>query len=262
MKENKSFCFCGLALGKRYRDCAVDVAVDLQKYHPGVTYVVLTDHKNSFANSPNVLAIQHKQESIMFPYHDRRFAIKESLARFEVAIQIDTDIRLKKALTISSIDLNNLKGILGRTENLSQHLKKYQSENLSYYEKVADKLQIPFKAVSYVGEFIFAVARNNGKEEDFIEHWGNIGRYLELNKIHGADGPTIGLAAAKSGLEVINSDWPSEMEGDFIDHLKFSSGKNKPKKSALEKLKFRFNYHYRLNKARLASMKDFNFYYN
>ena len=262
MQENKSFCFCGLALGKRYRDCALAVAIDLQKYHPGVEYLILTDDTSSFKNTPNMIAIKHQQNSVMFPYHDRRFAIKESLARYDIAIQIDTDIRLKKALTVSSLNLNGLKGILGRTENTSQHLKKYQPENLPYYQKVADKLQVDFEKASYVGEFIFAVAKNNGKEEAFIEYWGNIGRYLELNKIHGADGPAIGLAAAKAGLEVIHSDWPAEMEGDFIDHLKFSSGKNKPHKNKLERLKFRLNYHYRLNKTRLVSLKDFNFYYH
>jgi hypothetical protein len=261
MTETQKFCFCGLALGKRYRNCAISLAMDLQKYHPGVTYLILTDDTSDFRDLRNVLAIKHKQDSIMFPYHDRRFAFEQALLRFEIAIQIDTDIRILKPLIIPA-EVINLTGLIGRTENLREHLNKYQKQNLPIYSKIAEKLDIPFVNVPYVGEFIFAVAKNQGKEMDFIHHWGVIARYLELHKLHGADGPAIGLAATKAGLEVIHSDWPSLIEHEYVEHLKFSSGKNKPKKSLTEQLKFRINYHYRLNKARLAAMKDFNFYYD
>lgn len=261
MTENPNFCFCGLALGKRYRNCAMDVGKDLQKYHPGVTYLILTDDPKDFRGLPNVLPIKHKQDSIMFPYHDRRFAFEQALLRFEVAIQIDTDIRILKPLTIPP-DVINLKGLVGRTENLREHINKYQKQNLPIYSKIAEKLDIPFSEVLYVGEFIFAVAKNNGKEMDFIKHWGVIARYLELHRIHGADGPAIGLAAAKAGLEVIHSDWPSTIQRDYVEHLKFSSGKNKQEKNFIEQIRFKINYHYRLNKARLLAMKNIDFYYN
>lgn len=258
MKTNTSFCFCGLALGKKYRECAIDVAKDLQKYHPGVTYLILTDRPKDFQDLPNILAIKHTQQSIMFPYHDRRFVFKEALSRFEMAIQIDTDIRLLKPLNFPD-ELTTLTGILGRTTNLKEHLKKYQPDNFPYYQKIAHKLDLVFEDVSYVGEFIFAVVRNNGKEMNFIEHWGTIAKYLELNKLHGADGPAIGLAAAKAGLPVIHSDWSSDIEKNFVEHLKFSSGKNKPNKSFFEQLQFRLKYYYRLNKLRLEALKDFNY---
>jgi len=62
-----SYCFCGLALGKKYRSCAVNVARDLEKYHPGIQYLILTDEPRDFQDLSNVIAIKHIQDSIMFP---------------------------------------------------------------------------------------------------------------------------------------------------------------------------------------------------
>lgn len=261
LKESKNFCFCGLALGKKYRDCAIEVAKDLERYHPEVTYLILTDNPQEFAKHSNILAIEHKQKSVLFPYHDRRFAIQEALTRFDVTIQIDTDIRLLKPL-VAPQEFASLSGILGRTENLQQHLAKYQPQNLSCYRNVARKLDLDMTRIPYLGEFIFVVTRDNGNELDFVEYWGEIARYLELHKIHGADGPAMGLAAVKAGLNVVHSNWSSSIEHDFVNHLKFSSGKNRTQKTFFEQLKLRADYHYRLNKTRLEALSNIKFYYH
>lgn len=65
----------------------------------------------------------------------------------------------------------------------------------------------------------------------------------------------------KVGLPFTHTDWSSLIENEYVEHLKFSSGKNRLKKSKIEQLKFRMKYHYRLNKARLTALKDFKFYY-
>lgn len=256
-----SYCFCGLALGKKYRSCAVNVARDLEKYHPGIQYLILTDEPRDFQDLSNVIAIKHIQDSIMFPYNDRRFAIEKALERYDMAIQIDTDIRLIKSLVFPE-QFNNLDGVFGTIKNLKAHLTRYQPENIPYYEKVAQKLDIDFENAPYVGEFIFAVGKNRKKEEEFIYYWGIIAKYLEIHRLHGADGPVMGLAAAKAGLPTYPSEWSDMIEREFVEHLKFSSGKNKIQKSDWEKLKFRVAYHYRLNKQRILALKDFNFYYN
>jgi hypothetical protein len=93
-----SYCFCGLALGKKYRLCAMDVGRDLQRYHPGVEYLILTDDPSDFRDLSNVIAIKHIQDSIMFPYNDRRFAIEKALERYDMTIQIDTEYSLFKAV--------------------------------------------------------------------------------------------------------------------------------------------------------------------
>lgn len=256
-----SYCFCGLALGKKYRLCAMDVARDLQKYHPDIPYLILTDDTSDFRDFSNMIAIKHSQDSVMFPYNDRRFAIEKALARYDMTIQIDTDVRLLKPLILPE-GFNNLNGILARIADLNSHLQRYQLQNVPYYQKIARKLQIDFATVPYIGEFIFVVAKNDGKEQEFIHYWGRIARYLELNKVHGADGPVMGLAAAKASLPTYPSEWPSLIEHEFVNHLKYSSGKKKISKSDWEKLKFRLGYYYRLNKTRLLALKDFNFYYS
>lgn len=261
MVANNDFCFCGLALGQKYRDCAVSVGKDLEKYHPGVQYVILTDRVEDFQEFSNITAIQHSQDSIMFPYHDRRLVIKKALETYNMTIQIDTDIKFKKQLLLPS-EVLQVKGITGSIKNLKQHLNKWQPDNLYHYQKVAEKLDLDFDNAPYLGEFIFAVSRFQDREKDWIEQWGKIGRYLELHKIHGADGPAMGLAIMKSGISYSATDWASLMETEYLNHLKFSSGKKRIQKSKLEKLRFKLNYHYRLNKARLIALQDFDFYYD
>jgi hypothetical protein len=258
--SNNHFCFCGLAIGKKYRDFAINAAKDLQKYHPNIQYIILTDKAKDFEHVNNITAIQHSQDSIMFPYHDRRLVIERALEIYDITIQIDTDIRLKKALLLPP-EILGLQGITGTINNLKNHIEKYQPENLYYYQKVAEKLDIDFDNSPYVGEFVFAVSRYQGLEKEFIQEWGRIGRYLELHKIHGADGPAIGLAIMKVGLPFIATDWSSLIEHEYTEHLKFSSGKTPLQKSKLEQLKFRIGYHYRLNKAKLNALKDFKFFY-
>lgn len=42
-QENK-FCFCTLALGKKYRALALLLAKDIEKYSPHTSFVILTDN--------------------------------------------------------------------------------------------------------------------------------------------------------------------------------------------------------------------------
>jgi hypothetical protein len=42
-QEQKSFCFCTLALGKKYRLLAQQLAKDLEENSPGTSIVIYTD---------------------------------------------------------------------------------------------------------------------------------------------------------------------------------------------------------------------------
>ena len=255
----KDFCFCGLALGKRYRDFAHNLAGDFARHHPGIKYVLLTDRPKDFRDFSNVIAIRHKQQSIMFPYHDRRYAIKEALRRFDTAISIDTDIRILRAIPFPE-HLGLYKGIICRSENLFDHLRKYQPENMKHYETISRKLRLPFDKVPHIGEFIFSITKDSGKENDFIRYWGIIARYLELHGVCGADGPAIGLAAEKAGYAIRNDDWASKVEHMHVQHIKGQSGQ-RVALSFRDALFFRLGYHYRLNKAWILALRNFNFYY-
>ena len=58
----KDFCFCTLALGKKYRDLAKNLTLDLDKYAPGVSFVIGTDRVQDFADYDNAIAFRLYQD--------------------------------------------------------------------------------------------------------------------------------------------------------------------------------------------------------
>ncbi|MEM6501252.1 MAG: hypothetical protein AAF685_05385 [Cyanobacteria bacterium P01_C01_bin.89] len=258
-----SYCFCGLAFNPPYRDFAIAVAKDLAIHHPGVKYLLLTDKGEDFDGIDNVIAIQRKQKSVLFPYHDRRFAIEEALKRFEHTIQIDTDIRIHRPLPLPA-ELFSSGGIVAFTRPLASHMEKYQSHEIPIYRALSQKFDVNFNDIQHVGEFIFVVSRNQNKHTLFLDTWEKAAQYLELHRLHGPDGPAMGMAALKSGIHVSHSIWPTEMEKNVVEHLKVSSGKKrlKIKKNRLQKLQARFLYHYRLNRLRLKALRQREFFYD
>ena len=95
------------------------------------------------------------------------------------------------------------------------------------------------------------------KEKEFFHLWEKISRYVELNGMHGGDGNVMGLAAAKVGWTVNNSEtWQGIQE--ITKHLDAS---HQRRASFWGDLQRRLAYHYRLNRTRLVALKDFDFYY-
>ena len=56
MSKNKYYCFCALALSKRYIEMAIQVAGSIEEFLPGTKLVVLTDRPKQFAGVKNVMA--------------------------------------------------------------------------------------------------------------------------------------------------------------------------------------------------------------
>jgi len=50
MQKEKYFCFCTLAISKKYRQYAKKLAKDIEKYSPGTKFVILTDKLKDFKN--------------------------------------------------------------------------------------------------------------------------------------------------------------------------------------------------------------------
>ncbi|BDA73678.1 hypothetical protein RIVM261_039320 [Rivularia sp. IAM M-261] len=77
--------------------------------------------------------------------------------------------------------------------------------------QAAKKLDLDkdWENIKFVYEYLFAVTKDNGKEDKFIEYWGKLAPYFELNGVLDGEGNAIGLAAAKAGLTIR---W-SEMKG-------------------------------------------------
>lgn len=252
-QEQKDFCFCTLALGKKYRLLVEQLASDLEKYSPGTFLVLFTDEPNDFTNKGNILAYKYRQQGILFCYHDRRFVIEKALSQFPVAIHIDADTRILS--NVPKVDC--YPGIVGRQENLLEHLKKYNPERLNAIKLVASKLGIPLETAPYVGESLYLVGRDEGREKEFIKYWGLIGRYLELQGIHAGDGNAIGLAAAKVGWTINSDSWVEFNK--ITKHLDASH--EKKHQSLWDKLNRKLAYHSRLNRARVIALKDFDFFY-
>ncbi|WP_424099861.1 hypothetical protein [Moorena producens] len=256
IKPEKDFCFCTLALRSKYRSLAKKLAGDLEKYAPGKLLIVATDDVNDFNNCKNVSAFKHQQTGILHCYHDKRFEVEKALSRFSVAIQIDADTRIIGSLP-ETIEV--LPGITaGHQANLVKHVEKYNPERLKPLKQIASKLDIPLDKAIYIGESLVFVSRDGGKEKEFIKQWGMIGRYFELKGIHGGEGIILGLAAAKAGLTISrSSSW------DRINEVKkhLDASHEKTQKTFWDSLKRKLGYHYNFNRARVAALKDFEFYY-
>ncbi|HBE17923.1 MAG TPA: hypothetical protein DEG17_17660 [Cyanobacteria bacterium UBA11149] len=253
-ETEKDFCFCTLALRQKYRLLAKQLAEDLDTYSPGTSLVVGTDEPEDFREQKNVLAFEHLQKGILHCYNDKRFVLEKALSKFQTAIIIDSDTRIIEKVP-SYIEWKS--GITAKTENLLIHVKKYNPERLLSLKTVAKKLNISIDDVSWVGESLFIISRDNGKEIEFLKQWGKIGNYLELKGIHSGEGNSIGLAAAKIGWTVNHANW-DEIKA-VTNHLDASY--NQSSITFSDNLKRRIGYHYRLNVTRLQALSDFDFYY-
>lgn len=250
------FGFCTLALGKKYALLAAKLANDLRHYAPGIPLIALTDQPEEFATADNVIAIPHRQQGILHCYHDKRFAIQQALLVCNSAIMIDADTNITKPLPIERLKWQP--GLTaGHQANLVEHVKRYNPERLPHVEGIAAKLSIPLETVTYVGESLFVVSRDGGKEQEFIEHWGSISRYLELRRVYAGAGISMGLAAAKVGWQPMMDNWDAINEARHHTDASYSG----QPRTMLQQLKYRLKYHYRLNKTRLMALNNFSFYY-
>ncbi|MBE9205928.1 hypothetical protein IQ244_05255 [Nostoc sp. LEGE 06077] len=254
---NQDFCFCTLAFQAKYRNLAKELAETLEKYSSGTTLVIGTDQPEAFQNSPNVFAFKLHQTGILYCYHDKRFVIQEALKHFPTAIQIDADTKIVGDV---SQEIPQTEGLAaGHIEDIVEHVQKYNPERLIYLRKIAAKLDLSLDNVSYVGESLFAVTAHSKKSEAFIKYWDAIARYLEIHGIHSGEGNAIGMAAAKAGLKVYNPLWLGKINS-VRKHLDASDRKSE--RTQWEVLQRKLAYHYRLNKARIISLKDFDFFYS
>ncbi|MBD2497450.1 hypothetical protein [Nostoc sp. FACHB-280] len=254
---NQNFCFCTLAFKAKYRKLAQELAETLDKHSPGTTLLIGTDKPEEFQICSNVIAFKLHQTGILHCYHDKRFVIQEAFKYFPTAIQIDADTKIVADI---SPEIPYLEGLAaGHVEDIVEHAQKYNPERLIYLRKIADKLDLSLENVSYVGESLFAITADSQKAREFIKYWDWIARYLEIHKIHSGEGNAIGMAAALAGLKVYNPSWLGKINS-VRKHLDASDHKSQGIQWDI--LQRKFAYHYRLNKARIVSLKDFDFFHS
>ncbi len=253
-QQKENFCFCTLALGTKYRELAKNIAIDLEKYAPGIYFVVGTDHPQDFQQQKNIISVKLYQQGILHCYNDKRIILEKSLLQFTSAIYIDADTKIVGYIPTK---INFPPGIVGCYRNILTHVSKYRPQDLDKLRTVANKLNITFESANWIGEALFIVTKDDGKEQEFFATWKKIALYLQLRGMHAGEGNTMGLAAAKVGWQVSKNEWAKLK--DLVQHLEAS--RNSRKSTLWQQLTKKIGYHYRLNKNRLLALKDFNFYY-
>lgn len=256
-QKQKNFCFCTLALGQRYRDITKELVKDLETNAPGISLVIYTQQPNDFSSHKNVIAFKHHQQGILHCYNDKRVLCQKAISLFPVAICIDADTRVLESLPE---DIEWKPGITGWHKNLVEHVSKYRASSLPILQKLADKLNIydeSFNSSGWIGEALFIIVRDNGKEIEFLETWGKISKYAELRGMHAGEGSLMGLAATKVGWVINSEAW--QKISRVTQH--WDASRSKPKATYWDRLQKRIGYHYRLNKSRIMALRDFEFYY-
>ena len=253
-KQKENFCFCTLALGAKYRKLAINLAVDLERYGKGIQLVVGTDNIQNFQAQKNIILIRIERRSILHCYNDKRIILEKSLSLFNSAIYIDADTQIIQSIP-NQIDFPA--GIVGCYRDFTTHVNKYRPQDLGKLQNLAHKLNISLQNVNWIGEALFIVTRDNGKEQEFLTLWQKMALYLELRGMHAGEGNIMGLAAAKVGWQVSKNEW--NILKDSVKHLEASRDSRKSR--LWQQLTRRIGYHYRLNKSRLLALRDFKFYY-
>ena len=253
-EKTNNFCFCTLAFSHPYRMMAKALANDLEKYAPGVKIVIGNDRPQDFKDCKNVISYYQKQQGILHCYNDKRFAIAYALSLFDIAIFMDADTRIEKKLPT---EITNFIGVQGVYKNLIEHTHKNRPDRLEIVKKLAHKLDIDLSEVSYFGEALLMISNQDNQGQKFLENWGKIGKYLELNGVHSGEGITIGLAAFQVGWQPLKTD-----EWEKLNHIaRHIDASLTVHKNSWQQFQRRLAYHYRLNKERLLALKDYDFYY-
>ncbi|HBE21542.1 MAG TPA: hypothetical protein DDW51_29100 [Cyanobacteria bacterium UBA11367] len=235
---SKNFCFATLALGKAYRNLALLLAKDLEKYSPNTPFLVLTDNPKSFSTQTNIIAVKHRQ--YFYCDNDKTFLIKKALSMFESCICIDADMRI---LAPIPQDLKWLPGITARScANLVKHNETMinrgetprpsKVRDFDYIKKMVQKLDLNQKKedLTFVYENLFVVTKDAGKEVEFLKLCEMISRYFDAHGVYIGVGSAMGLAAAKVGLPVRHDVMPGICYfDDRIEQVKISKGQADPK---------------------------------
>ena len=210
-----SACFCTLAIHEPYRRRARELVGDV----PNVPWVVLTDEPEDFEGLP-VRAVRHAPTGPMAEdfltklgwtangrgrpaYHDKRFALMETLKEFETAIFIDADSRMSNIpeLPVFPKGLTVVKEVHA---SIPEHLSRYGPDRLPAFEQLAVHLTgtaETLKSARWCSEMLIAVTRD-GNESKFFDAWARGAEFLQEKKLFIGEGGVIGLAAVCAGWTV------------------------------------------------------------
>ncbi|MEH2380701.1 MAG: hypothetical protein V7K27_17765 [Nostoc sp.] len=260
-KLESKFCFCTLALGKKYRALASLLAQDIETYSPHTSLVILTDKPQEFSKHSQVLAFQHEQQGIKC-YHDKRFVIAKALTLFNSCIFIDSDMRI---LAPVPEDMQWLlaPGISARAcMDMTEKIAKGETTNNKKFQREIEGVKEAIKIlnldsdcenIKFVHEYLFSVTKEAEKEIEFLKQWEMLAKYFELNGVYEGEGNAIGLAAYKAGLPVR---W-SDMSGISFFNNKIEMVKIQKGQSSMNEMSLYFEEHGRIISSQLSILRKF-----
>lgn len=253
--QNKEFCFCAVSLGAIYRKLAVDLARNLETVAPGSKLVVVTDKAQEFDGIANIIALQHNHTFGYRPYNDKVFALEAALQRFPIAVQMDVDATFNNNIE-AQLSVNWQPGISARFESMLAHTEKFNRNDLDRVKKIAKKLNISLDSAQWVGEALFVVREDGGKERDFLKCWKQLAHYWDIHKLGAKDGTPIGLAAASVGWKISEKYW-HELNACLM-HMDIH---RQLKDSASIQLKKQWLYRLKVLRSRLYGLRNVDFFY-
>jgi hypothetical protein len=288
---NKEYCFCTLAIGKSYRDCALLLAKDLEVYAPKTKLIILTDNPQCFEKQSNIRALEHQPLSCKI-YNDKRFVIAKALSFYESCIFVDANIRIKGLIPkkinfepgiVAYSCYSLIKNFYKEGKSDPSH-KKYKLRNKMFQlsQQVCSYYNLNLENIKFIFEAIFYVTKND-RFEDFIKHWDTLADCFELNGIYQEEGTVMGLAAAIANFPV-NYDYQKKIKifKDVLEKHKISIGQadyeqnrnyfedlqklENPKYSLMQKACKKLNktigFYYRLIYLKIRTLKSKKFFSN
>lgn len=212
---NGKWCFCTLALGEPYRNLAKQLAEDLARYAPGVTFFVLTDNASTLGSLPNVRIALHRKRSVL-GYNDKLCVIHKALKQFDTVIFIDSDTRILAPINLSEdIFKPGLKAFLIRnwaymleTYDTSPQGPEWQKNDLRMMAILKETFGLADngRQVPCIVEFLFAItaSKETGK---FLRKWNELAELCEQNRFFVHEGYAMGLAAKLTGIPIEQHDF-------------------------------------------------------
>lgn len=207
--------FCTLAIHAPYRARARRLIADA----PSLPWVVVTDEPADFADL-HVQAIAHEPTGPMAvdylggptparrnrgasAYHDKRFAVRATLERFDTAVFLDADSRLSGVPALGPMP-PGLCALPLATSSIEGHLEVFGSDRRPAFEALAractgrdDALTV----ATWCHEACYAVTKD-GNEARFFDTWAEAASLLQAQGVHSGEGGVMGLAALAAGWRV------------------------------------------------------------
>ncbi len=247
-------CFSAVALGAPYRKLAVELSKTLTTQAPGVKLFLATDAPQDFDGIKNIVAIPHRHRFGYRPYNDKLFALEAALQQYPIAIQTDVDSTFVSDIQ-PKLAVPWQPGVTGRSESLLSHTQNYNQGDLPHVQQLAQKLNVSLEQAQYVGEHMFVVRADGGKEKDFINCWKELAHYWDINKLGAKDGTLIGMSAGYVGWTVRDTYWR-----DLDQCLKHIDVHRQIKETNWHRSKRQWMYRLRILRSRLHALKNPDFF--